>query len=571
MASNITILSNEMLDRIFSFLSDDKQAIGACRLACRSFKELSSPYLITRVVFARRLKTIARLNEIVEHDYFHKHVTELICDVSYYCENRATDWDTYYRECLNAPQLLRDAEWARRKEEEQIIWSEIEQLRADRADRADTTSSCVRSPNCDRDGEDDGVWGRNETGDEVIDDDLCEIGEEFIDDDLSEIVDDDDLFESEDDDDRSEESGSSSEHEDDTIFYYDVAYNLGCHKSFPDYHRLYVAERRINRKGVAEQVIGRALSRLKRLKSIVITDWRGLARPDETYNDCAHRLFGNTLAPSLMLPNSTNPTMLFEEIMWRVEDIKDVRVEQFSIGSHFFEDETHELNDPRALMCIPAHAVEYMFGIVGRLRQLRLSLNINPELLEHMPRGSDDRIQQTLAKASNLEHLTLSIRLPEGARILRNIDQGKEVFSAWLADQHYSHLKTIELRGWVLPQVLLEEFLARHASTLRAIHFISCHLAGDQVSLAKWAGKALDLDGIEISLIPGTHVYYLQGRSDGTIEAMPVDTALIPENEPVWLAGRQNFIVRKPLAGTLRSEGPPNSMHWWEKRRRNQS
>ena len=499
MASNISTLSNEMLDRIFSFLSEDKQAISACRLVCRSFKELSSPYLITRVVFARRLKTIARLNEIVEHDYFHKHVTELICDVSYYCENRATDWDTYYRECLNAPQLLRDAEWARRKEEEQIIWSEIEQLRAD---RADTTSACVRSPKCDRDGEHDGVWGRNETGGEFVDDDLCE------------IVDDDDLFESEDDDDRSEESGSSSEHEDDTMYYYDVAYNLGCHKSFPDYHRLYVAERRINRKCATERIVGRALSRLKRLKSIVITDWRGLARPDESYSDCAHRLFGNTLAPSLMMPKSANPNMLFEQLMWAIEDSEDVRIMQFSTGAHFFEDETHEPNDPRAPIGIPAHVVDCMLGIVGRLRQLRLSLNVNPELLEHMPIGSDDRVQQTLAKASNLEHLTLTIRLPQGQRVLRNIDQGKELFSSWLADRHYSHLKTIELRRWILPQVLLEEFLARHAFTLRAIHFINYHLVGDQVSLAKWAGKALELDGIEIRLIPGTHVYFLQGQME---------------------------------------------------------
>jgi len=115
---------------------------------------------------------------------------------------------------------------------------------------------------------------------------------------------------------------------------------------------------------------------------------------------------------------------------------------------------------------------------------------------------------------------------------LRNIDQGKVVFSSWLADRHYSRLKTVDLQGWILPQVLLEEFLTRHASTLRAIRFINCHLVGDQVSLAKWAGKALDLDGIEISLIPGTHVYFLQGQMDGTIEEIPVDTALLPENEP---------------------------------------
>jgi hypothetical protein len=412
------------------------------------------------------------------------------------------------------------------------------------------------------------VWRRDQIGEEIIDDDLFEIVD---DDNLSEIEDDNNLFESEEGDDSSEKSGNSSEYEDDTLYYYDVAYNLGCHQSFPDYHRLYVAERRINRKGATEQIVGRALSRLQRLKSIVVTDWRGLARPDESYSDCAHRLFGNTLAPSLMLSNSANPNMLFEQLMWAIEDSEAVRIKQFSTGSHFFEDETHEPDDPRAPMGIPADAVDCMLGIVGRLRQLRLSLDINPELLENMPKGSRCHIQQTLAKASNLEHLTLAIRLPKSARYFGNVDLGKVVFSSWLADQHYSHLNTIELRGWILPQVLLEEFLARHASTLRTIHFINCHLVGDQVSLAKWAGKALDLDGIEISLIPGTHVHCLQGQSDGTIEEIPVDTALIPENEPVWLAGRQNFIVRKPLAGSLRSDGPPNRTPWWEKRGRKQS
>jgi hypothetical protein len=61
-------------------------------------------------------------------------------------------------------------------------------------------------------------------------------------------------------------------------------------------------------------------------------------------------------------------------------------------------------------------------------------------------------------------------------------------------------------------------------------------LVGDQTSLAKWAGKTLNLDGIEIGLIPGTHIYCLQAQLSGTIEAIPVDTTLIPENETVWLA-----------------------------------
>ena len=43
-------------------------------------------------------------------------------------------------------------------------------------------------------------------------------------------------------------------------------------------------------------------------------------------------------------------------------------------------------------MGIPAHVVECMLGIIGRLRQLRLSLDINSELLERMPGGSESRI-----------------------------------------------------------------------------------------------------------------------------------------------------------------------------------
>ena len=45
-------------------------------------------------------------------------------------------------------------------------------------------------------------------------------------------------------------------------------------------------------------------------------------------------------------------------------------------------------------------------GIVGRLRQLCLSLDINPEHLGRMPGDSEGRTQQTFPKASNLEHLS---------------------------------------------------------------------------------------------------------------------------------------------------------------------
>ena len=113
------------------------------------------------------------------------------------------------------------------------------------------------------------MLGRNEIREEVINNDLFKIVDN---DELCEMVNDDDLFDIEDDDYRSEGFESLSEYKGVALRYYDMAYNLSYYKGFPDYHRLYAAERQINRKGVIEQILRRALSRLKRVKSIVITD-----------------------------------------------------------------------------------------------------------------------------------------------------------------------------------------------------------------------------------------------------------------------------------------------------------
>ena len=53
-------------------------------LVCHAFKELSSPFLITRVVFAHQTRTIEKLYDVMEHPYFRKYVTELILDESRY-------------------------------------------------------------------------------------------------------------------------------------------------------------------------------------------------------------------------------------------------------------------------------------------------------------------------------------------------------------------------------------------------------------------------------------------------------------------------------------------------------
>lgn len=87
-------LPNEVLMRVFSNLGDRKD-VAACRLVCRDFKELSSPYLITRVILAKRVDTVSKFYDILEHPYFRKHVTELLYDASCYDLNLAGDPQAY--------------------------------------------------------------------------------------------------------------------------------------------------------------------------------------------------------------------------------------------------------------------------------------------------------------------------------------------------------------------------------------------------------------------------------------------------------------------------------------------
>ncbi|CAK1365897.1 hypothetical protein CB0940_09647 [Cercospora beticola] len=84
----------ELLARIFSFL-DQRADIASCRLVCRDFREHSSPFLITEVVYAARAEAIARLIDVAEHPYFSKHVTTLLYDASFYDVDVADEPSNY--------------------------------------------------------------------------------------------------------------------------------------------------------------------------------------------------------------------------------------------------------------------------------------------------------------------------------------------------------------------------------------------------------------------------------------------------------------------------------------------
>ena len=255
MDSIVVSLPNELVSRVFSFLAEDKETIKACRLVCRTFKESSSPFLITRVVFARRMKTIAYFNEIVHHDYFHKYVTELLYDASSYDEMLATEWSAYLPACEEAPQeFLDDEDWVQGKHEDLAFWRSIYGTEGVLSERILHPAQAADTATGDRSVLTDGAETHDNNSDPEI------IGSE------------------------------------DGV---DKAFWFGCRRSYLDYYRRYEAERRTKHGGMIPRLLERAFSKLTSLRSVFLADWRSLAKDGESCSECARRLFGNTLAPTV--------------------------------------------------------------------------------------------------------------------------------------------------------------------------------------------------------------------------------------------------------------------------------
>lgn len=124
----LDVVPAELVARIFSFLESDRRDVSRCRLVCKTFHELSSPFLITKVVFALRLDTITRMREVVEHAYFSKYVHTLVYDASKY---RSLDWGSYARRCIDAPRELIDQTWIKRKQDDHELLTALSRLGLD--------------------------------------------------------------------------------------------------------------------------------------------------------------------------------------------------------------------------------------------------------------------------------------------------------------------------------------------------------------------------------------------------------------------------------------------------------
>lgn len=88
--------------------------------------------------------------------------------------------------------------------------------------------------------------------------------------------------------------------------------------------------------GVDSDLLAQALSRLPKLRWIVFTDFRELAREGESYVDVCERIFGNGLEPR-GLSFSYHTYQEFTLLLDLIAHCPKANITSLSIGRHLYE------------------------------------------------------------------------------------------------------------------------------------------------------------------------------------------------------------------------------------------
>lgn len=473
MAGSVISLPAELLSRIFEYLSEHRPDISSCRLVNRRFKELSSPFLITRVILAKRLSEIAKIHEVACHSYFSRHVTSLILDVSFWDPYSASNFDTYVDECESIEdsgvRRFWDEEWLRRVSAEDQFFQSFQRNNGEpSADAAIDFFRRLKQP---------------------LSDDVTALDHE-----IKEA-----MFDG-----RDDPTG--------------IADRMGARQSFPIYKRYFTTHQNLDTDQEYGQIIRQVLRKFPKLRHVYFTDYRGLARNGECYADLCTRLFGNVREPERW-NNIEYTSEVTSEILALLQIIVHVKGElrSISFGPHPFEqrcnstdplafykelqflatEEIRSSDKPDRDLEIPDHEVSedsedwpsprikrYDWRQLFRgLRSLRLPLFIEESLMS--PRfGLGLEISKLLqAIPDTIVHLALVAKGPIDG-FLQYEDTCSAVktllpFTEIVAQLRFPRLRTLELEGWVADFGSLRKILAAHATSLRTLHLISMFCCGD--------------------------------------------------------------------------------------------
>ena len=493
MSGSIFSLPPELLARIFEYLSEDRHDISSSRLVNKAFKDTSSPYLITEVVFAKRLPEIAKLHEVACHPYFNRYATNLVYDLSYWKFNEVemndpTEMMEYIAACEEAEELnirhFLDEEWARRVQAESEFYSRV----VDKEGEPSAGDAQAFLQNYRPDPLDTEVDGYSEALEH-----LNEVG------------------------------GDS--------------FRMGCYQSFPKYKRHAQIHEGLSEKGEYLQTLDRIVRKLPKLRAVTFTDYRGLARRGETYVDLCTRLFGNMLEPERWHWTLDNGVCTTEAIaVLEVIAKSKVGLQSLSFGPHFYEMASlpqEPLSAYKEPHYLSIEDLDYGDGelspdwttLLKGLRSLRLPLLFVEAAFP------DEHVAKMLhAIPDTIEHLALAAKGPvEGYERLNHASsQVLRPFEQLISGLRFPKLRTLELEGWCIQLSTFKTFLLAHASTLRTLHLINIYFVSDDddTIVRTWSkfsafmAEEFNLTGIEI-----TNVGVLG----------PVEIPEIPAEDDTWL------------------------------------
>lgn len=112
----ILLLPQELVIEIASYVKinswrayDGKHSLGNFRLVCKCFAAAGAKYLTSTVYFSKYSYDLQRLNDISQHAFISKHITNAICDDSRYSARVFDDraWETLVRRYIGRTQDLR--------------------------------------------------------------------------------------------------------------------------------------------------------------------------------------------------------------------------------------------------------------------------------------------------------------------------------------------------------------------------------------------------------------------------------------------------------------------------------
>lgn len=318
---------------------------------------------------------------------------------------------------------------------------------------------------------------------------------------------------------------------------------------------------------------------------MIFTDWRQLARPGESYNGCAYRVFGDTMAPSLVRAGAEESSRELTILLRAIANSPEARIESFATGHHPFAEalatrmpafqmpsrarksapsvparrREERLEEPErpfsvALEAFSEQIASALTRLSSGLQRLILHLDVSTDLDRHGDKERYYHLLEMLIPASILTHLTLNTQ--DHNRSTYYPDDYRptiRVLRAVLNDFYSSYLQTINLRGWTISSGLLRSFLQRHAGTLRVVRLENCFVDCDGIELAEWAGENLLLNGVDLNLSFGFEVHEPRGFRWEHIDRDDPEI-LLARAEHLWLAGRQNLIVRERSARTVGHE-----------------